>query len=143
MLRLIGVITIIALLASVVVFIEHYFNGNFISEVLYSETLSILATILGLQLATASFLLTSLSTFELRAGLNVFDESRKEIKENLYLLVFTFLVALVVLVIDTTNMSFFAQSLKKVCVVGIILLAIFSFIELVKALFSFEQGIRK
>ena len=142
MFRIIGIITVTIAIAWSILLLEKYSGGNFISEVLFKESLSIFATILGLQLATASFLLNSLSTHEVRLGTNIFDGTRSEMKTNLYVLIFLFLLALIMVVFNADPDKYLIFQLKKLMLVSILLLSIFSFYDIVRAMFSIDNTIK-
>lgn len=141
MLRLIGAITVAILVSIPIYGLELYTNGDFISRVLEQETLSIMATLLGLNLATASFLVATLTTVEQKAGGTFFDDARKEIKQNLQLLIGLFFAAFILLMIGTANLPNIVSEIKKILLLALILLSIYAFYQMTNAIFSFHKGL--
>lgn len=142
MFRLIGIITVTLFLSGLIFCIEKYTGGDFIEQILFKEILTIIATILGLQLATASFLLTSLSNFELKSGSIFFDDARREIKNNLFLLISIFVLSLMILIFNTTNFPSYFLVIKKIFSISVLLISMYAFYEMIQAIFSFESGAR-
>lgn len=84
MLKGFGVIFLSLLSGAFVVVVSALMKSDFPVSYSLSDSIPVLSTILALNFATATFLVGSLLSIEERLGEDVFNDSRKEIKHNLY-----------------------------------------------------------
>ncbi|MDB5184971.1 MAG: hypothetical protein JWN38_779 [Candidatus Saccharibacteria bacterium] len=104
-------------------------KSGFPVEYATADSISVLATVFALNFATATFLIGSLLNIEEKVGRNVFDEPRKEIKQNLYAM--AGLLGLNVLVVSLIDKSriihIFHTQITLNDILGMLVLAILFF----------------
>lgn len=96
-LKKLGILFVLILLTIPFLALDYFWGGEFIHDFLKNQSLQIMGTILALNIATASFLVGHLIDIEIKLECKIFDASVNEIKENIYFMIFLFLLQLFIL----------------------------------------------
>ena len=98
MIRLLGLIFALILIEIPILIIDHFVGNGFLTDFMKNQSLTIMGTLLGLNIASSIFLVGYLTNIESIRNKQLFTRSKKEIKQNIYLMIIIFLLQLIVLV---------------------------------------------
>lgn len=86
--QFLGILTFFLVISTILNIGDAYVGSGFINKFLDTQVLSIMATLMGLNIATASFLISNLINIELKTSKKIdFKSTRNEIKDNLYFMI--------------------------------------------------------
>ncbi len=146
MLKFFGVIFITIVASILLLVLDHFSTGHFLSSYLGSELVQTYAAILGFNIAATIFLLGQLFVIEEKVqSKSVFDKARKEIKQNAYCLVISFALTIVLLTIKPAfidNTSVYNNGgyyIINVLLLSLLGIAIFAIFEILNAAFSLSK----
>lgn len=140
MFRTIGIITVVLIFSVSIELVDKFSGGNVLSSVLQEQILQIMATILALNIATASFLVSTLNKVEIDLRLDLFNSSKIEIKQNLYLMILVFLMELFVLPLQFENALYL--DIKNIVEVSFLLVYLLALYEMTGAIFQVDEAIK-
>lgn len=92
MVKTLGVIFSALLIAITLIVIEGLWGNGFLYKFFREQSIGIVATVLALNIATITFLLGHLVTIESKANKELFSDTKKEIKDNIYFMTGLFAV---------------------------------------------------
>lgn len=151
MVKTLGVI-FIAMLVSMPIIIGAYItNSNFLYTFSTSQSLTIIATVLAINVAVITFLIGNLITLESMSKKVHFKNTRKELRANIYLMLVIFGINFLVVSINRSGNSIHLNQgrtidtsfiLSSVSVILVALLFI-ALLEIVNVIFSITSFITK
>jgi len=134
-----GAISFCLVLSYGLIYVSNQIGWDFLKNLLGKDLLSIMVTLLWLNLASMTFFIANLISLETKFNFS-FDKTRKEVRDNLILMsacvAVYFLLGLFSPNYDTTNISLYYW--VKVLSVTLFLLQIFSVFELTIVLTNFR-----
>lgn len=134
-----GAISFCVMLSYWLIYASSQIGWDFLKNLLWKDLLSIMVTLLWLNLASMTFFMANLISLETKLNFS-FDKTRKEVRDNLILMsacvTFYFLLGLFSPNSDTIHTSLY--HLVKVLSVTLFLLQIFAVFELTIVLTNFK-----
>ena len=94
MVRFLGIVFIGILISAGVIAVDVATKSNYVIKFLTDNSLQIVGTIIALNVATVTFLLSNLAIIERTLKKESFKNTRKEIKQNVYFMIVVFPVLL-------------------------------------------------
>jgi len=148
--RFLGFIFLSLSFGAIIVALDYFLPGNYLENFLTSYLVETFAIFIGLNTAAIIFLLGQLTEIEFKAGkMSLFSETKIELKHNIYLLIFSFCLALILLIfrpasneLDTNFLTIYFF-INTTLLVSLFLLAIFALFEILVAVFSINPTINK
>lgn len=92
MFKLIGIISVILVVCVLISTVSILSGSGFIVKYATDQSLQVMATALALNIATISFITGNFLSLERKAGKMFFNETRKELRQNVLAMVITFLI---------------------------------------------------
>lgn len=144
--RLLGFIFVSLLISIGISTLDFYLPGTFFTDFLNNNFIETFATLVGLNIAAVIFLIGQLTNIEERLAVKYsFINTKKEIKHNVYFLLSSFIVCLILLIIrpnfienGSWNANIFYY-LDNIFVISLFSLAIFAIFEILKTVFLLEE----
>lgn len=145
--RFLGFVFIALIFSALILVADFYLPGNYLDNFLENQLMPILATLVGLNIAAVIFLIGGLSDMELKTdNFAVFDNTKKEIKHNIYFILLSLVASFVLLVVkpsvDSTS-SVFLRSLyyvDSVLLIALFVMTIFAIFEIIGAVFAIKNN---
>lgn len=149
--RFLGFIFISLIISTLIIFVDIFLPGQFLINFIDSHYIETFSALIGFNLASITFLLGQLITIEATINKNsLFDSTRKEIKQNSFFLIFSFIISLLLLSFrpDINPVSSqFASNIAyysiNIVVVSIFLMALFAIFEILQSVFSIGKFFKK
>jgi hypothetical protein len=146
MIRVLGIFFAV-ILAGVPVLVADALVGNgFLANFITNQSFSIMATMLGFNIATSAFLVGHLTNIELQLRKSIFKKSRRELRQNLVFMFVVFLIYLILLTATpkepgawTVTISSASISIFTAASLFLFMLYMFAVFELTKAIFSVDK----
>lgn len=137
--KIFGIIFFNTIFGALFVLLNQLSNNGFLNNFLSNQILPISATILGFNLTGIIFLAGQISTIESKVGCD-FENSKREIKDNIYFMGVIFLILIFLLFINPTptkygSLDFCFNSLT----VGLFFAQFYAVYEIINAVFLFKE----
>lgn len=146
MINKLGIFTLLTILALPFLALDYFFGSKFVDDFLRNQSLQIMGTILALNIATAAFLVGHLMDIEAKAQKNIFSNSTREIKHNIYFMLIIFFVQMLVLTLRDSSVVITFSS-GKYWFMGCGLVLFFAYLlclyEITAAIFSVRSIMNK
>lgn len=97
---LLGVFTVNFIISTFVTCLDWRYGNGFYSSFFETQSLSVMGTIMGLNIATAAYITGHLADIEARLDKGeIFSKTRRELKHNIILMIILFILHFVILVV--------------------------------------------
>jgi hypothetical protein len=142
MLKAFGLIFISLILGWIVVGLSSTIGTNFPLEYAKDSSIGVLATILALNVATATFLIGSLLSIESDLGKTHFKNTRNELQQNIIVMAVTFVLNIIVVITSQLGNNSFVimnidiKTVSIILVFAILFFNVYLLIEVVLASFK-------
>lgn len=149
MINFLGIVFISLLVSLPIFLIDRFLQTNFLESFLKNQSLQIMGTLVGLNITTTAFLVGHLTNIEINLKKILFNNSKREIKHNLYFMIVIFLIQLLLLSAIpsvSSDTQGWVINLKSVLIylgLAIFLLSIYALYEMTKAIFLIDKIINK
>lgn len=148
MMQVLGYIFISIVLSAIIIVGDYFLPGSFLTKFLDGSFIETFAVLVGLNLTAIIFLLGQLISFEEKyKGNQLFEKTRKEIKQNSFFLFGSFCASLVLLIVrpdlDQQNISFLSNIsyyLFNGIIIAIFILAMITIFEIIGAVFVLSKS---
>lgn len=147
MVKVFGVVFIALLVAAPVAVADYFVGSGFLLKFVREQSSGIIGTILALNVATVTYLVSHLLSIEKEAGNPLFSRTKQEIKENIYFMAGILPVNLLILSL-IPNLDSKAGLIIGLWSTGasylslvLLILTIFALLEIVKAIFRISDFI--
>ena len=145
MIRVFGILFLLLIIEIPFLLTDLFIKNGFLTHFLVNQSTIIMGTILALNVTTASFLLTHLTSIEVQSKKIIFDASAKEIKQQLFFMIGIFLVHIFVLT-ATPQLSDRLKTLYYILrSLNLLLFLVFLYglYEIIKAIFIIRHASHK
>lgn len=142
MVKTLGVIFLGIIISLPAIALSLSLNNNFLFLYSQNQSISVLATILALNVAVVTFMIGTLFSVEAKAGKVLFDSTRKELQDNVVFMIFLFILNFTIvaankqpLVLSFNGMNLNIESLLSSLTVLLTVLTVLAMYEIVQACF--------
>lgn len=148
--RILGYVFVSIILSVIIVTADYFLPGTFLVKFIDSGFIETFAVLVGLNLTSIVFLLGQLICFEEKfKNNNLFEKTRKEIKQNSFFLLLSFCISLILLIArpdlnqDISFINNITYYIMNGFIVTIFILAIITIFEILGAVFVLSKPLSK
>jgi len=148
--RFFGILFLTLLFSSIITALDIVLPGKFLINFIDNNYIETFAALIGLNLASITFLLGQFITIEATVGDEpLFDKARKQIKHNAFFLIFSFVFASILLFLrpDFVDNGVFSSNVAfyilNTFAVGIFFMALFAVFEILNSVFTIGKFFKK
>ena len=145
MIKFFGILFLLILLTIPFLIADIYLQNGFLTDFLVNQSPMIMGTILALNLTTATFLMSYLTSIEVDLKKRIFDKSIMEVKHNIILMLIVLPVHLVILTFTPTidkntspQMIFIYYVLRDINLL-LFFVYLYALWEIIKAIFAVRK----
>lgn len=146
MVKALGIIFLGILITIPAVALSGWANNSFLFNFSQNQSISVLATILALNVAVVTFMMGTLLSIEAKADKTLFANTRKELLDNIIFMTVLFLINFTVVAANKTGFGFMANNtyfnvefILSSLTVLIVVLTILAMYEIVRATFQVKN----
>ncbi len=149
MIKLLGVFFLVLLIELPLILVDLFVKNGFIQFFVHQQSLEIMGTLLGLNIASSIFLIGHLIDIEAKLDKDIFDATKKEMKQNIIAMFVMFIIELIIQIAMPIILPNSPQIIKDISMwlsyVGlyVFLLYLFALFEMTQAIFIVGVQLRK
>lgn len=149
MMQFLGYVFLGFIVSSIIIAGDYILPGGYLEKFIDNNFIEAFASLVGFNIAAVVFLLGQLIAIEEKFyGREIFNDTRREIKHNSYLLLLLFVFSLVILTfrpdLRTLDPSFFSNKIYYIfngLIVLSLYLAVIAIFEILKAVFALGKNV--
>lgn len=146
MVKIAGIIFIALLVSLPIALLDFYTGSGFLPEFLRNQSAQVLGTILALNVATVTYLVSHLLTIEQNAHKTLFTQTKNEIKHNVYFMAVLLIVNLGLsaatqpIINGAKNQNLVLINALNYVNLVVFVLALFALMEMVSTIFKISHS---